>query len=60
MEIFLRMKFEVIKEAKFLITGCVVLYACGSILCEMVRGKNLDKAEKISGKAIIKPILAKP
>jgi len=39
MEIFLRMKFEVIKEAKFLITGCVVLYACGSILCEMVRVK---------------------
>jgi len=26
----------------------------------MIRGKNLDEAEKITGKAIIKPILVKP
>jgi len=53
MEIFLRIKSEVIKEAKFLVTGCAALHACGSALCEMIRDKNLDEAEKITEEDII-------
>jgi len=36
-----------------LVTGCAAFHACGSALCEVIRDKNLDEAEKITEEDII-------
>lgn len=44
---------EVIKDIKFQTLGCGAAIATSSILTEMVKGKSLSEAEKITNKAII-------
>jgi nitrogen fixation NifU-like protein len=43
---------EFIKEAKFLTLGCGAAIATSSMITTMVKGKPLNKAEKISQQAI--------
>ena len=47
---------EFIKEAKFLTLGCGAAVATSSILTEMVKGKPLSQAEKITKQAIAKAL----
>ncbi|MEM2478877.1 MAG: iron-sulfur cluster assembly scaffold protein, partial [Candidatus Pacearchaeota archaeon] len=43
-----------IKDIKFETLGCAVAIAVSSVLTEMVKGKSLEDAEKISEKEIVK------
>jgi len=48
MEMSLKIKNEIIQEIKFYTDGCGVTVACGSAVTELVKGKTLAHALKIS------------
>ena len=52
MELMIKVKDGVIEEAKFQTFGCCAAIATSSMVTEMVKGKTLDEAEKISKKAV--------
>jgi nitrogen fixation NifU-like protein len=54
MKIFLKVEDDVIKDAKFQAIGCAGAFASGSALTEMVKGKPLKEAEKITEQDVIK------
>lgn len=49
-------KKEFIKDIKVLTTGCVAAIASSSVLCEIVKGKTLKKAKKITKSDILKKL----
>jgi nitrogen fixation NifU-like protein len=53
MEVYLKIESNVIKEAKFQAIGCAGAFSSGSALMEMVKGKTLEEAEKITEEDII-------
>lgn len=60
MEVFLKIEFNVIKDAKFRAIGCASAFASGSALMEMIKGKTLEQAEKIDEEDIISPLEGLP
>ncbi|MBL7128678.1 MAG: iron-sulfur cluster assembly scaffold protein [Ignavibacteria bacterium] len=46
MKIFLRIKDDLINDAKFQAIGCAGAFASGSALTEMINGKSLEQALK--------------
>ena len=54
MHIYLKIKDNIIKDIKFQTYGCAVAIASTSVLTELVKGKSLKEAEKISAKRIRK------
>jgi len=52
MELAIKVKDNKIKDAKFQTFGCCAAIATSSIITEMVKGKTLEEAEKISKKAV--------
>ncbi len=52
MHIYLKIKDNIIKDIKFKTYGCAVAIASTSVLTELVKGKSLKEAEKISSKRI--------
>ena len=52
MEIYLKVKDNIIKDIKFQTYGCVAAIASMSVLTEMVKEKSIDEALKISNKKI--------
>jgi nitrogen fixation protein NifU and related proteins len=57
-EIFLKIKENKIKEIKFRSFGCAAAIASGSILTQIVKGKTLKEAKKLTAKEIYKAIKA--
>jgi NifU-like protein involved in Fe-S cluster formation len=53
MEFFLIVEDGVIKDAVFQAIGCAGAFSSGSALCDMIRGKTLEEAEKIEEEEII-------
>ncbi len=47
---------EYIKDIKFQTLGCAAAIATSSIITQMVKGKSLDKAVRISNKAVVKAL----
>ena len=60
MEIYLKIDSDKITEAKFQAIGCAGSYASGSALMEMIKGKTLEQAEKISVDEILNYLGAMP
>lgn len=54
MEVYLKIESNLIKDAKFQAIGCAGAFSSGSALMEMVKGKSLEKAEKITEEDIIR------
>ena len=59
MEVFIKVKKdkeskEIIKDISFLTYGCVAAIASTDYLCEIVKGKSLYQALKITSKDVIK------
>ena len=60
MRIYLKVEDDVIKDAKFQAIGCAGAFASGSALTEMVKGKTLKEAEKITEHDILKDLEGLP
>lgn len=52
MEMFIKVKDNRIEDVKFRTFGCGAAIATSSIATEMIRGKPLDEAVKLSNKAV--------
>ena len=56
MELTIKVEDEVITDARFRTFGCGAAIATSSIVTEMVKGKRLDEALKISNKAVVEAL----
>ena len=54
MRVYLKIEDNKIKDIKFKTYGCVAAIASTDYLCEIVKGKTLDEALKITNKDVIK------
>lgn len=52
MELYIKVKGEKIADAKFKTFGCGAAIATSSMVTELVKGKSLDEARKISNKVV--------
>ena len=52
MEINIKVRDNIIEEAKFRTFGCCAAIATSSMVTEMVKGKTLEEAEEISKQAV--------
>ena len=52
MKIFIKVENDVIRDVKFQTFGCGSAIATSSMVTEMVKGKSLDEAERITNKAV--------
>jgi nitrogen fixation NifU-like protein len=60
MRVYLKVEEGVIKDAKFQAIGCAGAFASGSTLTEMVKGKTLEEARKITEQDVIKQLEGLP
>ena len=60
MQITLRIKDDVITDAKFKTFGCGSAIATSSIATEMIKGKTLDEALKITNKQVVEELEGLP
>jgi len=60
MQIFLKVENGVIKDAKFQAIGCAGAFASGSAVTEMVKGKTLEEAEKITEEDVVNALGSLP
>lgn len=56
MELTIRVTDDVIMDTKFRTFGCAAAIATSSILTEMVKGKTIDEALKISNGAVVQAL----
>jgi len=54
MRVYLKIENNKIKDIKFKTYGCVAAIASTDYLCEIVKGKTLEQAQKITSKDVIK------
>lgn len=47
---------EIIKDIKFQILGCAAAVATSDMICDLVKGKTLDEASKVSYQDIVKEL----
>ena len=52
MKIYLKVKDDIIEDVKFQTFGCGSAIATSSMVTEMVMGKTLEEAEKVTNKAV--------
>lgn len=56
MELYIKVKDNVITDAKFKTFGCGAAIATSSMVTELVKGKTLDEAQNISNKAVVEAL----
>ena len=60
MEIFLRVSSGRIAEARFMTDGCASTIACGSMITQLVKGKTIGEALKVSAADVIEALGSLP
>lgn len=53
MEVFIKIKGSKIIDAKFRTYGCLAAIAASDALCELIKGKTVEEASKITNKDIV-------
>ncbi|MFA5097694.1 MAG: Fe-S cluster assembly scaffold protein NifU [Candidatus Margulisiibacteriota bacterium] len=53
MELYIKVKDNIIQDAKFKTFGCGAAIATSSIMTELVKGKSIEEALNISNKAVV-------
>jgi len=53
MRIYIKVREGKIADAKFQTYGCIAAISATDALCDMIKGKTLDEAEKITGSEVI-------
>jgi nitrogen fixation NifU-like protein len=56
MELYIRVKDNIITEAKFKTFGCGAAIATSSMVTELVMGKSIEEALEISNKAVVEAL----
>jgi nitrogen fixation NifU-like protein len=56
MELYIKVKDGVIVDTKFKTFGCAAAIATSSMVTEMVKGKRVEEALKISNKAVVEAL----
>ncbi|MFC1988653.1 Fe-S cluster assembly scaffold protein NifU [Chloroflexota bacterium] len=56
MELYIRVKDNIITDARFKTFGCGAAIATSSMVTEMVKGKNIEEALEISNKAVVEAL----
>ncbi|MFO8010092.1 MAG: iron-sulfur cluster assembly scaffold protein [Dehalococcoidia bacterium] len=56
MEIWLKVKDDVVRDARFWTDGCSSTIACGSVITEMAKGKPLAEAQRIGQQDVLKSL----
>lgn len=56
LRLYIKVKDGKIVDAKFQTYGCVAAIASSDVLCDLVKGKTLDEAEKVTNKDIVKAL----
>ncbi|MDF2533510.1 MAG: iscU, partial [Clostridia bacterium] len=56
MKIYLKIEDEVITDVKFKTFGCGAAIATSSIATEMIKGKTVEEALKITNKAVVESL----
>jgi len=60
MKIYIKVEGDIIQDVKFQTFGCGSAIASSSMVTEMVMGKTLDEAEKITNKAVAEALEGLP
>jgi nitrogen fixation NifU-like protein len=56
MKIYLKIEDDIITDVKFKTFGCGAAIATSSIATEMIKGKSVDEALKITNKAVVESL----
>lgn len=56
MKLFIKVEDNVIKDAKFKTFGCGAAIATSSMITDIVRGKTIEDALKVSNKEVVKAL----
>jgi nitrogen fixation NifU-like protein len=56
LELTLKLQGNNIAEIRFRAKGCVPAMACGSAITELVKGKNLDEARRVSREELVQKV----
>ena len=56
MELYIKVKDNVIVDSKFKTFGCGAAIATSSVVTELVKGKTVDEAFKISNRAVVEAL----
>ena len=56
MELYIKVENNIITDAKFKTLGCGAAIATSSMVTEMVKGKTVDEALKVSNKAVVEAL----
>lgn len=56
LELTIKVDQGCIAEIRFLAKGCVAAMACGSALTELVRGKSVDAARKLTRQELLRAV----
>jgi nitrogen fixation NifU-like protein len=56
MELYIKVKDGIIVDAKFKTFGCAAAIATSSMVTEMVKGKRVEEALRISNKAVVEAL----
>lgn len=60
MQIFIKVKDNIITDVKFKTFGCGAAIATSSIATEMIKGKSIDEALKLTNKAVVEALEGLP
>jgi nitrogen fixation NifU-like protein len=60
MELYIKVKDRIIVDAKFKTFGCAAAIATSSMVTDMLKGKSVEEALKISNKAVVEALNGLP